>query len=657
MAVYTLERGLVLQIGDPMWEFDRQLDADTVQLVHQTTGRASQHRLSKLTRDIASGKVTIVRSMPPQTAAGSRGSSPTIFCADSLKDAHKNAYLRAHNYVAAMRKRGISKGQRSRIANAVSIVAAILRDRRPPRASTVMRWMRLYEGSGCNASSLVSGHAHRQRRKRVSQYQRDVVKATLQRRYFIRNGCSLRSAHENVIAQLERAADHGTIDCVDAKISLSTVRRIAYETEPFYRDRARMGTTSARAKWRFATHGGYASRPLERVEMDHTLLDLWVIDDRLGIPLGRPTLTLLVCTYSGYINGFYISFEGESLARMLRSIKIAVQPKEPLLVGTKLDNPWHACGLWETLVVDNAKACHSETFKQVGIELSMDIEYCPVRQPWFKPVVERYIGEACRQLPVPGRPQRPGRHPEPIDPQKTACVTFSDLCKCILKWVVDVHPFMINERTLTRPVDLFLEGVDKCPAPAFVESFANLDVLAGVAKTVTVDHSGIVREWLQYANSDLRVLRQSIGTKFKTLCKLDPYDLGHIFVQDPRDATWIKVSAKDQEYASGLTLTQHRLIRAAAKERLSHANADTVLRRARLELQEQWAHAVRSGKRVKDARSAALSEEQNSLHVFDPRSRSGGNATERSLIVEENVRSVPQSIPTFETFRVRNIKT
>ncbi|WP_080424013.1 DDE-type integrase/transposase/recombinase, partial [Burkholderia ubonensis] len=480
MAIYTLERGLVLKIGDAFWEVQRLPDRGTVQLEHQTSGRIRRERLSKLTHDIAAGTTAIVRGTAPNLPAACLNSNRALFCADSLTEAQKAAYLRAHHYVAAMRKRRISKGQRSRIAETISTIAADLNDNNPPKTSTVMRWMRLFEHSGRNASSLVSGHVHRQCQRRISKYIQEVIQTTLRRRYFIRNGCSLRSAYENILAQLERSADAGTIEIADARISLSTVRRIAYEVSPYDRDRVRMGVTSARAKWRFSTHGSYASRPLERVEMDHTLLDLWVIDDKLGIPLGRPTLTLLICAYSGYINGFYISFEGESLARMLRSIKIAVQPKDALVSGTKLENPWHAYGLWETLVVDNARACHSAQFKQIGIELCMDIEYCPVRQPWFKPVVERYIGETCRQLPVPGRPQRPGRHAEPIDPRKSACVTFSDLCLCVLKWVVDVHPFTINERTLARPIDLLLEGLDRCPAPAFVENYVSLDVLEGV---------------------------------------------------------------------------------------------------------------------------------------------------------------------------------
>lgn len=198
-------------------------------------------------------------------------------------------------------------------------------------------------------------------------------------------------------------------------------------------------------------------------------------------------------------------------------------------------------------------------------------------------------------------------------------VTFSDLCAGILKWVVDVHPFTISERKLARPIDLFLDGLDSCPAPMFVESYASLDVLAGVMASATVDQSGVVSHWIQYAGEDLRRLRNEIGTNFKTKYKFDPYDLGTMFVQHPKEGTWIYVPAKDQEYPSGLTLTQHRLIRGACKERLNRANAEQVLRTARLELQDHWSSAISAGKRLKRAHHLALSQNKNSVDILRPR--------------------------------------
>jgi putative transposase len=218
-----------------------------------------------------------------------------------------------------------------------------------------------------------------------------------------------------------------------------------------------------------------------------------------------------------------------------------------------------------------------------------------------------------------------------------------------------VHPFTINERKLARPVDLFLEGLDSCPAPKFVESYANLDIIAGITASGTVDQSGVVSHWLQYASEDLRRLRANISINFKTKYKFDPYDLGTIFVQHPKDGSWICASAKDQEYASGLTLTQHRLIRAACKERLNRANAEQVLRRARLELQDYWATAISTGKRLKRSRHLALSQNHNSADTLHPRTRVTSHDTPHLLLPDDELSFSDQPVPDFTSFRLSEV--
>ncbi|WP_175947329.1 hypothetical protein [Burkholderia pyrrocinia] len=189
-------------------------------------------------------------------------------------------------YVRYLRRQGISRGQRRRIADAISSCAESIGDNHPPSASTVMRWMRLFDTSDGNPSALISGNAHRRRQPRIPRQVRAIVDNVLKRHYFRKRGATLVEIHDRIVEALADEAEAGRIPAGKAVVSSSTVRRIAYETTPYDRDRLRLGTVQANHKWRFSKPGRYASRPLERVEMDHTLLDIWVIDDRWGIPLG-----------------------------------------------------------------------------------------------------------------------------------------------------------------------------------------------------------------------------------------------------------------------------------------------------------------------------------------------------------------------------------
>ncbi|MFM0318941.1 transposase [Paraburkholderia nemoris] len=649
MAIYTLDRGLVIRNGDAQWQIQRVLDQKYVQLEHAETGRIRREKISKLASDITSGKVSVVRDA--EVRDGVPSDEAQAMCAASMPKRYEEAYERAHTYLRYMRKQGITKGQRSRIAEGIARVATATGDKNPPSTSTVMLWMRRFDTSGCNPSSLISHNAYRRRKERIPGEVRRVIDKMLSRHYFRRGGSSLRTAHDRVIEALQQTHKADGTSEEPPQVSLSTVRRIASLTTPFDRDRLRLGPAEARNKWRFSKPGKYSTRPLERVELDHTLLDIWVIDDKWGIPLGRPTITLLVCSYSGYIVGFFISFEGETISRVIQSIKVAIQPKDAFTSGASLSNPWYAMGLWETLVVDNALSVHAPQWRRITNELCIDLEYCPVRMPWFKPFVERYLGELTRQLPAPGRPQKPGRHPDPVDPSVTACITFSDLCSGILKWIVDVHPFEINERKQARPVDLFLEGLESCPAPSFCDSLANLDVLAGRRNPVTVSQGGVIHEWIQYVGDELRQMHREIGTNFRTMMTSNPYELGSIFVQHPKTGHWVCAPAKDEEYAAGLSRTQQRLIRARAGQKLTIANAEMVLRRARLELQDHWAAAIRSGRKIKrGARDLALFQGLSSVSSRQASDRSLQTDMSSRLISEDDAIELDRPIPTFEAF-------
>ncbi|CAH0443680.1 COG3415 family protein [Ralstonia pseudosolanacearum] len=651
MSIYTLDTDLVVQSGDAQWRVQRVLDDQYVQLENQSTGRIRRERIGKLASDIASQKLTVVRDSGQRPSGETRSPNQMVICTATLPPQHKGKFERAYDYVRHMFKRGITKGQRTRISTAIPSVAEKLKDDDPPSTPTVMRWMRFYEQSGGNPATLVSRHTNRRTSRRTEIAVTEVIRKVLARSYFVPDGCTLREAHDKVLRKLKEAANGKASWDAPTSVSLSTVRRIAGETSPFDRDRARLGVAEARAKWRFAKPGLYATRPVERVEMDHTILDLVVIDDRLGIPLGRPVITFLVCSFSGYILGFFISFEGETVGRVVQSIKVAVQPKDALITGQGLSNPWHAMGLWETLVLDNSLSFHSPHLRHVASDLCMDIEYCPVRMPWFKPVVERHLGELTRQLPAKGRPKKPGTGPDPVDPNKSACITFSDLCFGVLQWVVDVHPFEINDRKVARPIDLFREGLASCPAPTFMDETSSLDVLAGLSTTVTVDHGGCVNGWIQYANDDLAMMRREVGTKFKAAARYNPYNLGSVYVQHPHSGLWTVVGARDKEYAEGLTLTQHRLIRKAAEEKLTAANAEVVLRKARLTLQDHWAQAIRGGQRIKrGARDLALLQGLSSLPT-DPSQQSFLNQPTIPMVADtDHAQPDNVEIPTFEVF-------
>ena len=67
--------------------------------------------------------------------------------------------------------------------------------------------------------------------------------------------------------------------------------------------------------------------PLERVECDHTMLDLIVVDTETRLPLGRPWLTVMLDIHSRMVHGIYLSFNLSSCLSVIQCLRQAIKPK------------------------------------------------------------------------------------------------------------------------------------------------------------------------------------------------------------------------------------------------------------------------------------------------------------------------------------------
>ena len=123
MSIYTLDTDLVVQSGDAQWQVQRVLDDQYVQLENLSTGRIRRERIGKLASDITSQKLTVVRDSGSVPSGEKRAPTQMVVCTATLPPKHKKKFERAYDYVKQMRKRGITKGQRTRISAAISSVA------------------------------------------------------------------------------------------------------------------------------------------------------------------------------------------------------------------------------------------------------------------------------------------------------------------------------------------------------------------------------------------------------------------------------------------------------------------------------------------------------------------------------------------------------
>ena len=583
---------MVVKRGDRTLEFERRLEDGTLVFIDQLDRAPVRFAIGALTRQISEGSLRVVRGERGDPKAGEAVATRVCDIA-SLDEKYVQELCGRLSIINALKRMGLRRGMRRAIKRELPKLAASINLLRPPSASAVMEWWRRLDLAEGNTHGAVNQNAVKDQPRRLLPEVDAIVKKTIRAEYCTRERRSMSSVQASANQQLESLALSGAISKDAAQVSLSTLLRRAKDIDGYAMDASRYGPAFARRKWRQSYGGVQATRALERFEIDHTLLDIVVVCDETGLPLGRPTITVVVDAFSGYICGFFVSFWGTGLAPTMSALKQAILPKDQFTrEAFGLENAWLGYGVCELIVVDNGLEFHSNQFLRVVALLNTDIRFCAVRQPWLKPVVERAMRSVNGYLPARGKVERRIDNYLPIDPDESAAVPFSGLCQGLLKAFVDIHPFEVNERKLARPFDLFQDSFERVPPPNLVTDLSQLDIIVAPSKELTVSGEGVVSDYLRYNSPELQGMLRRIGGKFRALVKTPHENIGQVFVQDPTNKSWLDVPSCCPEYTEGLSMVQHRAVRSFRRERLKAQDAIGVLMRRKAELAAFWATQV-----------------------------------------------------------------
>lgn len=651
---YAFSIGLVVRRGERTFEFERRLSDNTVVFIDQLDKSPHRWPLSQVYRDIEKGKLQVVQGDSNRAPSSGEG-LPLIFDIDSIPERYRQRVHIAYDYIRTLRRMGLSRGMRRKIESAIGKIANQRQEAVPFKATTLMRLWREYETNDNSVQAMVDGRLFREQPRRKP-WAEHIIQDSLKKIYCTKKRRPLVEVVDDVNERLRAKALSLGQDPDAYKVSESTIRRYKGEIDPYTLDEARFGREYANNRWRYSLGGVGCTRAYARFEIDHTLLDIVVVCDRTGLPLGRPTITVVIDAYSGYITGFFVSFWGAGLSTTLSALKVAFGPKHDISTDAlHLENQWLGMGICELLVMDNGLEFHSPQLRSVAMHLDMDLLYCKVRQPWLKPVVERSMGAAVRCLPASGRVYKPVDNCLPLDPKKTASITFSALCQGLMKAFVDEHASTPNFRKLARPIDLFQESIESLPPPSLPGPMNHLDIIVGGSKVVSIGDQGVRLDYLRFNSPDLQSLRRSVGHSFKTEIRFDPGNLAQLHVRKPDSPHWLAVPCCFAEYSNGLSLVQHKAIRQLGKNDLNLRNAEEILTKMKRELRDFWSSQVRAGKKVKANHLKAMGG-LTSAHSLSSTSPSDlwlppaqPQPAIKNIVCETDMAPAPLEIPVFDT--------
>lgn len=647
---FSLQAGLVLRFGSNTLELVRQLDDDEYQFENTKTRRASVLRREEIVQGVFAKKFEIVLGTSPRPQMHDN-TAAVLIDLSSLTPREREKLDIKYAYVKALERNKVRRGQRTRVAAVIDGVYASLGGVKKPSTSAVMKWARDYQLSAGNAITLVDKYRMVPRTKQIPEALEAVVWKVLKRDYFTPARYSAQHAFNQLQIEVKNLVKAGELAVNDSDISYTTFTRRIHEVDKYHRVATREGVARARMVCRTAFIEGYPNYPLERVEVDHTPLNWVVICDRTGLPLGRPTLSIAIDAYSGYVLGFYLSFYGPGVTSVSGVVRSTLRVKTDIVKSANLANPWLSHGMGDEWVVDNGLEFHSFAFKTIAMALGVDLMYCRVRTPWLKPRVERFFSTLNTITLTKGRVSKRVANVISIDPYKDAAISFGDLVNGLLQFIVDVHPFEPNWRKMARPFDLFKEGLERCPPAIFPGSLDELNLASGLSKELTLGQGGIENFGLPYGSVDFKTLVNRHGTGIKVLCKWDPDDMSLLYVQDPKTLEWITAQCRWLHYAEGLSHNQHQLIRKFAREDLKNSGALETLLQAKQRLHEHWMDSTTTRRRV-TALQAARSADFTSSRVIEPQPVVTSSAAQPASKVHllQEVKYEEKDIPDFDAF-------
>ena len=203
-----------------------------------------------------------------------------------------------------------------------------------------------------------------------------------------------------------------------------------------------------------------ADWPLAVVQIDHTLLDIILVDEMYRRPVGRPWIALAVDVFSRMVVGFYISFDPPDAMSVGLCIAHGILPKEKWLAKYNITTPWPCWGIPHTIHADNAKVFRGNMLKRACEEHGIDLNWRPVATPHWGGHIERLLGTFLKEIhSLPGTTFSSPKERGEYNSENKAAMTLSEFEKWLATFVTEVYHQRVHSSLTMSPIKKYEEGI------------------------------------------------------------------------------------------------------------------------------------------------------------------------------------------------------
>jgi len=346
--------------------------------------------------------------------------------------------------------------------------------------------------------------------------------------------------------------------CRTAKLKkpcAETVRARLRAIPPRVKVLKREGRKAAHDKFG-AVRGSFpgADSPLAVVQIDHTLLDIIVLDEEMRLPIGRPWLTLAIDVFSRMVVGYHLSLDYPSAFAVGLCLCHGMLDKSAELEQLGIQGEWPVWGKPRMIHSDNGKDFRSYLIQETLDEYDVRYEFRPPKTPHYGGHIERLAGTLGKKIhALPGttfsNPKQRGEYKS----EAKARMTLRELRLWLVQMIVGVYHNKVHDGVGCPPLAKWNEGIvgsDRVRGRGLPDPIDNprrlrLDFLPFITRTMQPE--GIVWDKIWYRDPLLsQWVRAGEGhrrRKFKV--RRDPTDISKLYFFDPILNNYVEIPYRD----------------------------------------------------------------------------------------------------------------
>ena len=484
--------------------------------------------------------------------------------------------------------------------------------------STIYRWISQYKENNL-LSSLLPKHISKGAKGtlRIQEETELIIQKSINDLYLSQQKFSARKVYFDIVRKCKNARiTHPSENTVRNRISqIEEKRKIKYRESAILADRKYRNTDG------MFPEGKY---PLDFIQIDHTPMDIDIVDEVHRKSIGRPYLTLAIDVYSRMITAFYISLDEPSYFSVSQCISQSILTKEKYLREIGVEGEWNVYGIPRAFGIDNAQEFRSKDLQRVCEEYGITISWRPVARPQFGGHIERVIGTAMNEIhTLPGTTFSNVQKRGEYDSEKKSIFTLKELEKWFTEFIINQYHKQIHSgirMTPEKKYELGIFGDDDNPGRGLPEKISNEDyfkisLLPTMERTIQqfgvkidniVYYSDILRRWIKAKDSDNKAK--------KFLFKRDPRDISVIWFYDPTIKDYFEVHYRNISYPP-ISIWDLRNIRKYLDDKHQKDYDETVIFKTHYRLQEIQKEAAFKTKTIR--REQAAKEIRKNKKEFD----------------------------------------